>query len=323
MALPEEALAIALARSAYDSGTIRVAQRALNGRSLLVASRQGLFAADAAGAELLLHGIFFGLTRRGGHFYVFEAGDLPHAPGARGRVIRFAIRDGAIADEAVFVTGLDNGCHQIDWFDDRLWVVDTYRQMLLAFDATGASVDVAQPLSPAARDDWAGGYHHVNSVLASGEHVLLLLHNGQRKTGRASAILALDRALRPVDRWAVGAGECHDLACLPDGTLLLCGTIAGELIASDGRRMRVSAQMTRGLAVSHDAIAVGGSRPAARENRLRSDGEVVFLTPDWRVETRLAIPAGPTDLLWIDRADYSLSCEAGSVKPERQPFANT
>lgn len=300
----QERILLALARQAYARREIRIVEPEIGELPLLVASRQGLFAASRDEARLIANGLFFGLTLRGDLIYAFESCDLPHARTNLGRIIRLRQRDGRIVERGILVEGLDNGCHQIDFVGDRLCVLDTYNQRILAFAEDGSPLDIPQPLAPAEHGDWGRGYRHVNAILAVGDRVLLMLHNGGEPRGRNSQILVLDRNWRRIGAWDLPIGGCHDLACLPDGSLLACGSPAGELIALDGRARRISTMMTRGLAVSDGEIVVGASQFSVRRARVQARGALYFLDQNWEVTYELELVAAPTCVMWLDRPDY-------------------
>lgn len=318
----QERISLALARRAYARREVRVVEPDIGDLPLLVSSRQGLFAADREHVLLVAHGLFFGLTLRDDLIYAFESCDLPHAPTNLGRIIRLRRRGGRIIERDVFVEGLDNGCHQIDFVGDRLCVLDTYNQRILAFAEDGSPLDIPQPLAAAEQGAWDRGYRHVNAILAVGDHILLMLHNGDGPSGRSSQILVLDRSWRQMGAWDLPHGGCHDLACLPDGTLLACGSPAGELIALNGRAKRISTMMTRGLAASDREIVVGASQFSARRARVRARGALHFLDPAWQVTHELELVAAPTCVMWLDRADYGCSQPSArlpSVPPDQDP----
>ena len=307
-----ERISLALARAAYEAGTVRLASRDLGGYSHIVASRQGLFAIREDGFSLIAHGLFFGVTLAGPSIYVFEACDLPRFATRRGRIIRLIREGGRIVGTEVIATGLSNGCHQIDLIDGRLCVLDTYGQRVLRYGLDGTLDDILQPLPPARRDDWAGGYVHFNSLLAVGDHILLLLHNGGEATGRQSELAVLDRNWRLTDRHMLPGLGCHNIAVLEDGALLTCASLSGELIGPDGLRVKVSPMMTRGLSVGRDTIAVGASTFSGRRSRHRTAGTVTFLDRAYGVRSVLDLPGAPTEIRRLDGDDHSLSSGAAA-----------
>lgn len=302
-----ERVALALADAAYQAGTVRLTRTDLSGYSHLVASRQGLFAVNERGYTLVAYGFFFGITLLESDIYLFEACDLPGFATRRGRIIRLA-RDGdRIIQSEVIASGLDNGCHQIDILDGLLCVLDTYNQKVLRFSLDGMTVDECYPLARAENRDWLRGYAHINSLLKVSDRILLLLHNGAEHTGEKSAIAVFDREWRQVDRWPLPGGGCHNIAVLDDGTLLSCGSVAGELISLDGLCIKISSMMTRGLSAGADTIAVGSSKFSSRRDRHLVPGTVTFLDRSYGVRSVLDLPGAPTEIRKLDGHDYSLS----------------
>ncbi len=306
-------LKVSLAYAAYQDAAFRLVQRDLRGYTHLVASRQGLYAVDECRCLLVAHGFFFGLTFQGEDIFVFEACDLPRMPTRRGRLVKLTRRGGIIDQTRILARDLDNGCHQIDFIDGRLHVLDTYNQSLLRFapgEETWEVWETLHPLPPRPHGGWVGidpDYHHVNSLLAVGDLRLLLLHNGAHHARRRSRIAVFDADWRPIARWKVMGSGCHGLALLEDGTLLTCGSMEGNLISQDGFSLHVSSCMTRGLAIGADSIAVGASELVEREGRLRNSGTITFMDRNYNVRSVLKVPGAPTEVRRLDTQDYGLS----------------
>lgn len=299
-------LALALAQRAYASGDVRLVTRDLNDCDYIIATRQGLLAAGTEGWRQIAHGQYYGLTMDGSDILAFEACDRPRIPTRMGRIVRLRVNDARITDTEVFVSGLDNGCHQIDLIGDTLVVVDTYRQRILEI-APDATVKEFQPL-PFDRDQaGTADYVHFNSVLACGEQRLLVLHNDYNRTGQVSEIALLDATWSMIDRRPLAGKGCHNLALLEDGSILSCGSLSGALISSAGLQAKVSNLMTRGLAVGQGVIAVGGSTFSERDNRDGEPGVLHLLDRGYRPLSDLSLPAPPTEIRRLDGSDLSLS----------------
>ena len=305
-------LGLALAGQAYASGTVRLATRDLSGCDHLIATRRGLLAASAEGWRRVAYGQFFGLTLDGEDILAFEACDLVRAPTSMGRIVRLRRQGARIVDADVVADGLDNGCHQIDLIGDALVVVDTYRQRIIEIAPDGSRREF-QPLPFERGEADAGDYVHFNAVLACGDRRLLLLHNGSGRAGRASEIALLDAGWTLLDRRPVAGTGCHNLALLEDGSILSCGSLEGALISSAGLQTKVSALMTRGLAVGRDLIAVGGSTFSERDRRDALPGALHLLDRDCRPLATLPLPAPPTEIRRLDGADLSLSRHVASL----------
>lgn len=300
----DRSLQIALSGLAYERRQVRLAERDLSGCTHLVASRHGLFAVNPEGHRLIAHGLFFGLTIDGSDIYAFEACDRPRAASNRGRIVRLTREGDRIVSAQVIAEGLDNGCHQIDLIGDTLFVADTYRQLIVAIERDG-SIREHAPLPKLAQRGWATDYAHLNSLIASGEQRLILLHNGAEASH--SEVGLLDADWRLLARRPLAGQGCHNLAILEDGSLLSCGSLAGELVGSDGLCVKITELMTRGLSVGADTIVVGGSVFSERDHRDSLPGAIHFLDRAYRTFATLPLPGPPTEIRRIDGQDLSLS----------------
>ena len=276
--------------------------------SHVVASRDGLFLASRHGFAKVAEGLFFGVTVRGPDIFAFEAGDSPWVQPGTGRIVRFAREDTGLGERETVATGLDNGCHQIAFVEDRLLVVDTYNQRLIAFDP-GWQPTFHHPIAPARYGEWGRGYVHMNALLARGDSFYLLLHKGG-KIG-PSEILETDPAFRERRRIILSGYQCHDIALLENGELLSCNSAEGSLIDLRGEVVKIDNLLTRGLSVGVDEIAVGSSLLGARPHRNLIPGFVTFLDRDYRRLARLHMPAAPTQICRLDGRDLALSNPVG------------
>ncbi|HRC87675.1 MAG TPA: condensation domain-containing protein, partial [Thermoanaerobaculia bacterium] len=183
----------------YRRDRVLLLERRLDGLSHLVASRQGLYAVAPGRAVKVVDGQFFGLSRRGEAIYAFQANDRLTAPTRRGRLLRLELEGSLIRDARVVAKGFDNGCHQLDFIGDRLYLLDTYNNRVLLL---GASFEVERevyPLGPAGFNGWDEGYGHLNSILWHRGEIYLLQHNGTPKTGRPSELLRCDLELNVLE----------------------------------------------------------------------------------------------------------------------------
>ncbi len=295
----ERAIRAALARQAYDSDTVRLRATDLRGSECLVASRQGLFAASRDGAHLVAHGFFFGLHRHGDTLFAFEACDIPSTDSARGRILALTLKGGHLAGARVIATGLDNQCHQLAVIDDLLCLVDTANQLIRRFTLEGAPVDIRTPLPPVRRGESGGDYRHINSIARVSGGVALMLHNGAGAGERASQLAWLDSDWTVARLETLAGYGCHDIVEDVSGTLWHCGSRDGELLRSDGPPIRVSAKMTRGLALGRDGLIVGTSEFGPRARRTELTGSVIFLDRDHRPIRELPLGGAPTDIIAI------------------------
>ena len=310
-----EEIARALALTAYETGDVRLTRERIAGATHLVATRNGLFAIDPDRYVRVAFGSFYGLTIRDGAMYAFEACDLAGLGTERGRIVRLEREGDRIASGAVLAKELDNGCHQIDFLGDILHVLDTTNQRVLRFSAEGAPLDTVHPLPPMAERRWGKGYVHINSLMQVGDRTLLLLHNGVSHTGQRSEVALFDPDWREVARWPLPGGGCHNLVVLEDGTLLSCGSMAGEIIGLDGPKVQVSEMMTRGLSIDADMIVVGAAKFTSRIDRQVSPGTVAFLGRDYARRALVELPGAPTEIRSLDGRDLGISAFRATLPP--------
>ena len=302
-----------LARAAYADRRFRLASTGLAAFSHLMTSRQGLFAIGPEGCKLIAHGLFFGLVVTPRAVFLFESADLPRHLRNTGRIVRLE-RDGdSIVEWRIIAQDLSGGGHQMDLIDGRLHLVDTYNQRVRWFEPDGREQGAHYPLPAAAYGDWAGGYAHVNSLLAVRDAILLVLHNGGAATGKPSELAVLDRRWKLNDRRPLPGMGCHNLAVLEDGTLLTCASLSGELVEVSGERIQISDMMTRGLSISPEGVVVGASAFSNRLQRHDARGSVHILTRDYATSQMFALPGAPTDIRSLDAVDYSQSTTTSTI----------
>lgn len=296
----DTALALALARDAFASNRIRIVRDDLTGYSHMVATRKGLFAINQSGHALIAHGLFYGMTVTADAIYLFEACDLPRVRTQRGRIVKIVRRGDRLDAASVLASDLDNACHQIDFVGPDLCVLDTAHQraILIAPDGSRRS----HQLAPETFGETP--YVHVNSVLAIGDHILAIFHNGWLRPERPSELVVFDLDWRIVERQFVNGEWCHGLARLEDGTILSCGSRAGELIGSDGMRLALTKMMTRGLSVGPERIVVGCSARVDRTQRVEAHGMAIFLDRAYRVVGEITLPGAPTEIRSLQGPDY-------------------
>ncbi len=292
----------------YRLGRIPLRVRDLRGFSHLVASRQGLYAINSERSVLVLEGQFFGVSLRQGAFVCFQAHGQLTSTAAHGRLIELRLEDGRITHTAVRRQGLPNGCHQVDFIDRYLYVMDTYSNRVLRFDQDFAPSGEFLPVGAAGFNRWDEGYAHLNSIIRRGDEVFLLKHNGTAKTGKKSEVLRCGLDLEVRETIALDGGACHNIVFLEDGRFLVCDSVGGNLIDSRGEIYPVDDMWTRGLSVSRDQIVVGSSFYGPERRRRRYlPGKIYFLDHDFRRLSTLELPAAPTEIRRLDGLDRSLS----------------
>lgn len=310
-----EKIARALAQAAYETSSVRIVPHDLTEMSHLVATRNGLFAVNEQRYVRIAHGSFYGLSLREDSVFAFEACDLAGLPTRRGRIVELERTGNRFATARVMIDGLDNGCHQIDFIDGRLAILDSQRQRILLLNEERTALEPVYPLGALVERAWSKGYVHINSLAQIGDHVLVLLHNGAAYTGRPSEVAMFDLRWREIGRWQLPGEGCHNIVVLENGRVLSCGSAAGEIIDLDGVLAKLTNWMTRGLSVDATTIVVGASKFSARRGRETTAGTVMFLDRDYQLRTTIELPGAPTEIRRLDGCDLGLSSFRNTLPP--------
>lgn len=290
------AIRMALARKAYEDGVVRQVLEDLTDFAWLVATHRGLFAVSLDSVALVAHGWFFGLHRDGSHLYLFENCGERLRDACRGRIVRFDWQDGRLTSPQVLVTGLHGNGHQLRMIDGLLCLVDTANQRILRFHPDGRPFDIKTPFPPAPDTDTSGAYVHMNGIAKVRGQIAVMLHNGKALERRKSELVWLDEEWKVAQRITLEGYKCHDIVPDDQGTLWHCASESGEIMADDGRRIRLTDKlMTRAMAFCGDRLLVGMSSFGPRQIRDALAGEVAILDRDKQVIVRHELPSGPAD----------------------------
>ena len=294
----ERRIAAALARVAFADRRVRVASSDLSDCDCIVGCTLGLYGVNRHGlVRKLVHGFFHGVRRCGSDLLVFEICDRPRLANAYGRILRIPVLGSRLGQPQILVEGLDNRCHQLAAFDDRIHLIDTAHQKILRFTLSGVPIDAITPfpyergVSP--QDD----YRHLNSIAQVGDRIGVMLHNGGKS--RTSELAWFDRQWRLLCCEELSALGCHDIVADTDGTLWHCGSMAGELINSRGEHYKVSERLTRGLAIAPDGFVVGVCTFGTREVRDNFTGTILYLDRNFTLLAEVDVPTAPMDLVLL------------------------
>jgi hypothetical protein len=278
----------------------------------LVASRQGLYFANRNGWRQAAAGRYFGIACVGEQVFAFRHGPPGEGEAANsGCIVRYRWRSGTLQECELLVEGLDHNCHQLAFFDDCFFVVDTLHQRILEYDSGWRPVAAHQILPPAPRD--GPGHGHLNSIAGTPDTIWVMLHNQPR--GLPSEIVEMDRAFRERRRTSLPCHGCHDLLPLGDGRLLTCLSPRGQILAEPGPAVPIDQCWTRGLALGPDEIVVGSSLYGKRVARALLPGFITFLDRSFRRTARFHLPAAPTQIqrIGFDPFAPGPSPEAGAA----------
>lgn len=296
----EKAIRMAMARDDYVRDRIALIDGNLTGFRWLVASNNGLFAADLAGHKRIMHGWFFGLARSAEHLFLFQNCGMWNRGEPLGRILRIGIQDVTLGGAEVVIKALDPQCHQIRLIDEVLCVVDTANQCIRRYSVDGEPIDTIAPFPNLSGPDTPGHYRHINSIARVGDGIAIMCHNCGSDTSRKSAVAWLDSEWTLVREEEIDGHDCHDIAIDHDGSVWHSASKEGAIVSNVGHRIEIaSGRMTRGLVLSPDAIAVGSIVVAPRSQRRQSGGEIVIVDRRSGQRTHVRLPASPCDIIAI------------------------
>lgn len=294
------AIRTAMARNSYDHNLVRLVDPDIGGHDWLVATHRELFAVNLNGAKCVIYGWFFGICRDGEDLFLFENCAMRDRTLALGRIIKLTIKDGALSDPVVLIKGLDANCHQIAVINGLLCVVDTANQAICRYTLDGALVDVKTPFPVAPVTDRGGDYLHINSIAPVGDRIAVMLNNVQTVPEKRSELAWLNADWNLCERLTLDGHCCHDIVEDESGALWHSASMTGELMSSDGRRVKIdNDRMTRGLALSADAMIVGISSFGPRQNRDALPGAVVILDRAFNRLAEIELHGPPADIVAI------------------------
>jgi len=273
----------------------------LGGLPYLVATKRGLFAAGPDRHRLIAPGHYYGVSFRGDGIYCFEK------LARRGRVVRYRRQGDRVTGGRVVIRDLSEGCHQIDWAGDFLYVTDTYNNRVLKYDGVYRRVGAYFPLGPCEQGRASENYAHINSLLFFRGDPYLVCHNETAKTGRGSQVLRCDPEFAVRQTFDGCGASAHNIVFLPDGTGLVCDSGGGRVLDLRGTVRAKVNLFTRGLSANGTGIVVGGSELAQRSAREQVKGKLYFFTPDFTLRGTLTVPGMVQEVRRLDEDDYSLS----------------
>ena len=288
-------------RLRYRLDRVARARGDLAGFPYLVATKRGLFAAGPDQYRLIAPGHYYGVSFRDGGIYCFEK------LAGRGRVVRYRREGNRIGEGRVVIRDLSEGCHQIDWAGDFLYVTDTYNNRVLKFDGAYRQVAEFYPLGRCERGRASDNYAHINSVVFFAGYAFLVCHNETAKTGRASQVLRCSPDFEVLQTYERCGASAHNIVLLPDRSALVCDSGGAQVIDLHGAVRAKVDLFTRGLSVNATEVVVGGSELADRGSRERVRGKLYFFAPNFTLLRTLSLPGMVQEVRRLDGEDYSLS----------------
>lgn len=246
-------------------------------------TKTGLLYFDGQNLWKLFDGRVYGITRYEKRWYTtwkhqVTLGSKPI--GTTTSVLGFYFIDGKIYDLQVEAAPLDEEVHQIDAWNDHLYITDTANNRVLEYEIGESNlkpVNKHYPNGRAEKGKEESNYSHINSIFKCGEYILVMYHNMTKKTGKNSQIAVLNGDWEVLDVIDTDANSAHNIFC-HDKRIVFCDSMNGRLVKYDEVLIDTSVYM-RGLSVSSDFWLVGGSEHAKKGGRRFTDGSVYQYSP--------------------------------------------
>ena len=272
-----------------------------NSIEALICCGGGLFHLADGSVRRVHKGIFYGLTRHRGFYYLFERPNRK-----RGQLWRFRWDGECPIDRRVIYDKLSGGVHQVDFIGDDLYVIDSYRNAILVLGLHGRRKHRYFPRGRLSDGRQSPNYVHFNSIFAADDRIYLLAHNECVKTGKQSDVLVFDRKMREIDVLH-NRGRCSHNVLIHGDLFLSCDSMEGTL-TNHGQPVLELGQYTRGLAMNDDVILVGGSVYSERGERLSKDSYVYIIDRNFNLlDTIEIIGGGQTHEIRLLGTDCGLS----------------
>ncbi|MBN1981627.1 MAG: hypothetical protein JW795_08855 [Chitinivibrionales bacterium] len=167
-------------------------------------------------------------------------------------------------------TGLNTSVHQIDFYDNKLYIVDTYNDRLIEINfKKNNEKRFIHPLGisfPWTRHD----RRHFNSVFLIGGSIYLLAHNGPMGPDYPSEIFRLDaNSGKTLSKQKINALCGHNI--IPkQNEFIFCNSKSGEVWRGATLFFKTDKWFLRGLCATPGGMVIGGSEIKPRNERFHS-----------------------------------------------------
>lgn len=284
----------------YES--IDLKRASLKSKKYIIATKNGLYLFDNDRDYKLLNGRFYGIAKYNDIIYVFErVGDL------KGRILKLTFDKKYNFDKKVDVVidDLSPGCHQIDIFDEYLYITDTYNNRILKYNIYDMSFKEFYPLGKLENGRGSENYAHINSIYKHKEHFYLMCHNETTKTDNESEILRTDNYFNIIEIINTSSVNAHNIL-IYDDKIYHCDSMNKQL-KSENEVVFEGDYFTRGLSYDGELFIVGGSEYAKRSERTKVNGYIYVLNDNLNLLDNFEVPGMVQEIRRIDGIEFSLS----------------
>ena len=246
-----------------------------------VGTKTGLLYFDGDRLWKLFEGRVYGITQYSGRWYTtwnhkVRLGKKPLSTMAS--IISFRFDDELVVDLRAEAAPLDQSVHQIDAWDNHLFVTDTANNRVLVYriESDGLShLHAHYPNGYLRNGRRSDNYAHINSIFKIEDKILLMYHNDSENTGKNSEIVEVSPDFKPQNRIYLDARCAHNIF-LDGENLVYCDSLNGEFRLGD-RLIFKAPMFFRGLGVTQKYWILGASKLADRQNRDSTTGHIYTL----------------------------------------------
>lgn len=268
---------------------------------LLLCTGTGLYLICDGQIRQLLTGWFFGLSRKGTKYYVYQNLDIS------GRILTFLFENGKITNLHLCVNETPRTIHQIDFFDNHVFATDPANNKVDIYTIDGKLANALYPFGKLENGKMSPNYAHINSVFAHKDQIYVVAHNYTQHSGRKSDLLVLDRSTYNILAIQRNIGSCAHNTIIYNNHFLICDSLDGSLL-NHGEKVFQAGQFTRGLAMNDNLIVLGGSMYGKMAERLGKDCFLFFLSHQYELLSTLTLKnIGPCFEVRLVEKDYGLS----------------
>ena len=270
--------------------------------NIIIATKRGLYQLKDKKLRIIQLGEFYGVTIVDDKLYVLNKVSEKEA-----HIVAYQLLNNKIQKQSrnIVIHGLDEAIHQIDFFNNTLYLTDTHNNRILAFTKKGKKINQYYPLGEINNGRGSPNYGHINSIFSDLKHVYLVCHNNSVHSGKTSEILKTDMEFNVLNKITTSSQSAHNVI-LYQGKLYHCDSL-NSLLKVDDKPLFQTMEFTRGLAMTNDKIIVGDSNYAKRKDRSKSKGSIYLLNHDGKLIEKLMIPGMIQEIRVLGEKDYGLS----------------
>jgi len=269
--------------------------------TFLIATKRGLYQIHKNQLFFVMKGNFYGITYVNDSVYVFQR-IYPY-----GRIVTLTMnKEYRFTSKQIFMNSLSPGCHQIDVYNEKLFICDSNNNRIIKNDLKSDLIEYHYPLGKLKNGRRSENYGHINSIFILKDKITILCHNQTANTGKYSEIFNLNKQFHIKEKIETLSNSAHNILPL-NGKILHCDSL-NAAVKLDKQVVFKGTLFTRGLSVSDSHILVGGSEYRERDEREKADGCIYVLRKnDFNFLYDIKIPGMVQEIRRLDGIDYSMS----------------